>query len=55
MATLVMGVRSKTVLNEIGPVEIEVPSDVDASFQPKIGRKRQRRLLGVSCNVAGGG
>ena len=28
------GVRSKTVLTEIGPVEIEVPRDVDASFTP---------------------
>ena len=25
-------VRSKTVLTEIGPVEIEVPRDVEASF-----------------------
>ena len=41
------GVRSKTVLTEIGPVEIEVPRDVDASFQPAIVRKRQRRLTGV--------
>jgi putative transposase len=41
------GIRSKTVLTEIGPVEIEVPRDVDASFQPKIVRKRQRRLTGV--------
>jgi putative transposase len=30
------GVRSKTVLTEIGPVEIDVPRDVDASFQPQI-------------------
>ena len=41
------GIRSKTVLTEIGPVEIEVPRDVDASFQPKIVRKRQRRLTRV--------
>jgi putative transposase len=41
------GVRSKTVLTEIGPVEIDVPRDVDASFTPKIVRKRQRRLTGV--------
>jgi putative transposase len=41
------GVRSKTVLTEIGPVEIGVPRDVDASFTPKIVRKRQRRLTGV--------
>ena len=41
------GVRSKTVLTEIGPVEIEVPRDLDASFQPQIVKKRQRRLTGV--------
>src|SRR4029453_5729061 len=42
------GVRSKTVLTEIGPVEIDVPRDVDASFTPKIVKKRQRRLTGVA-------
>jgi hypothetical protein len=31
-----IGVRAKTVLTEIGPVEIEVPRDTDASFQPQI-------------------
>jgi putative transposase len=41
------GVRSKTVLTEIGPVEIDVPRDLDASFEPKIVKKRQRRLTGV--------
>jgi putative transposase len=41
------GVRSKTALTEIGPVEIEVPRDIEASFQPQIVRKRQRRLTGV--------
>jgi transposase-like protein len=35
------------VLTEIGPVEIEVPRDLAASFQPKIVKKRQRRLTGV--------
>ena len=33
------GVRTKTVLTEIGPVEIDVPRDVDASFQPRIVKK----------------
>ena len=28
------GTRAKTVLTEIGPVEIEVPRDSDASFDP---------------------
>jgi putative transposase len=41
------GVRAKTVLTEIGPVEIEVPRDTDASFTPQIVKKRQRRLTGV--------
>jgi putative transposase len=41
------GVRSKTVLTEIGPVEIEVPRELDASSQPAIVKKRQRRLTGV--------
>jgi transposase-like protein len=41
------GVRCKTVLTEIGPVEIEVPRDVDASFTQTIVKKRQRRLSGV--------
>src|SRR6476469_6115211 len=41
------GVRSKTVLTEIGPVEIDVPRDTDASFEPQIVKKRQRRLTGV--------
>ena len=37
----------KTVLTEIGPVEIEVPRDRDGSFEPVIVRKRQRRLDGI--------
>ncbi|CAM3271698.1 IS256 family transposase [Williamsia muralis] len=41
------GTRSKTVLTEIGPVEIEVPRDVDSSFDPQIVKKRQRRLTGI--------
>ncbi|UGY93934.1 IS256 family transposase [Streptomyces gobiensis] len=41
------GTRSKTVLTDVGPVEIAVPRDRDGSFEPKIVRKRQRRLSGV--------
>lgn len=41
------GARSKTVLTEVGPVEIAVPRDRDGSFEPKIVKKRQRRLTGV--------
>lgn len=41
------GTRSKTVLTEIGPVEIDVPRDTDSSFAPQIVKKRQRRLTGI--------
>ncbi len=41
------GTRSKTVLTEIGPVEIDVPRDRNGTFEPKLVRKRQRRLTGV--------
>ncbi|NKY31453.1 Transposase for insertion sequence element IS905 [Nocardia gamkensis] len=41
------GTRSKTVVTEIGPVEIDVPRDTSSTFEPKIVRKRQRRLSGV--------
>jgi transposase-like protein len=41
------GRRSKTVLTEVGPVQVDVPRDRDSSFEPVIVRKRQRRLDGV--------
>jgi putative transposase len=41
------GTRSKTVLTEIGPVEIDVPRDRDGSFEPVIVKKRQRRPSGI--------
>ncbi|RPF30251.1 transposase-like protein [Streptomyces sp. Ag109_G2-6] len=41
------GTRAKTVLTDVGPVEISVPRDRDGSFEPKIVRKRQKRLTGV--------
>src|SRR4051812_30238328 len=41
------GRRGKTVLTDIGPVEIAVPRDRDGSFEPQIVKKRQRRLTGV--------
>ncbi|HEX9355210.1 MAG TPA: IS256 family transposase, partial [Streptosporangiaceae bacterium] len=41
------GSRAKTVLTEAGPVEVEVPRDRESTFEPKIVRKRQRRLSGV--------
>jgi transposase-like protein len=41
------GTRSKTVITEIGPVEIDVPRDRDGTFEPLTVRKGQRRLEGV--------
>jgi transposase-like protein len=41
------GRRAKTVLTEAGPVELSVPRDRDASFDPVIVPKRQRRLGGI--------
>jgi putative transposase len=41
------GKRTKTVLTDIGPVEIEVPRDRAGTFEPQIVKKRQRRLSGV--------
>jgi putative transposase len=41
------GSRPKTVITGVGPVQIEVPRDRDASFTPQIVAKRQRRLSGV--------
>lgn len=41
------GTRAKTVLTDVGPVEITVPRDREGSFEPKIVKKRQKRLTGV--------
>jgi transposase-like protein len=41
------GHRAKTVLTDVGPVEVRVPRDVAGTFEPQIVRKRQRRLTGV--------
>ena len=41
------GHRAKIVLTDVGPVEIDVPRDRDASFEPKIVAKRQKRLSGI--------
>jgi transposase-like protein len=45
------GTRSKTVITEIGPVELDVPRDRDGSFEPLTVRKGQRRLDGVDAMV----
>jgi putative transposase len=41
------GTRSKTVVTDIGPIAVAVPRDRNGTFEPKIVRKRQRRLTGV--------
>jgi len=41
------GTRSKTLVTEAGPVQIEVPRDRESSFEPMIVAKRQRRLSGI--------
>ncbi len=41
------GTRGKTVLTDVGPVEISVPRDREGSFEPKIVKERQKRLSGV--------
>ena len=46
------GTRTKTVLTDnAGPVQVEVPRDRDASFEPVIVKKRQRRLTDVDAIV----
>jgi putative transposase len=45
------GTRSKMVLTEIGPVQIEVRRDRAGSFEPVIVPKRRRRLNGVDALV----
>lgn len=41
------GTRAKTVLTDVGPVEVKVSRDTAGSFEPQIVKKRQRRLTGV--------
>jgi hypothetical protein len=36
------GTRSKTVITEIGPVDIDVPRDRDGTFEPVVGRDHDR-------------
>jgi len=45
------GARTKSVLTDIGPVEVAIPRDRDGTFQPQIVRKRQRRLSGLDSLV----
>jgi transposase-like protein len=41
------GKRSKTIVTDVGPVEIEVPRDQEGGFELQIVKKRERRLAGV--------
>jgi transposase-like protein len=45
------GTRPKTVITEVGPVQLEVPRDRNSTFQPQIVPKRRRRLMGVDALV----
>lgn len=45
------GNRAKTVLTDVGPVEVKVPRDTAGSFEPQIVKKRQRRLTGIDAMV----
>ena len=49
------GTRAKTVLTDVGPVEVRVQRDSAGSFEPQLVKKRQRRLPGVdeTSHVAG--
>jgi hypothetical protein len=39
--------RAKTVLIDIGPVQVAIPRDREGTFEPQIVRKRQRQLSGL--------
>lgn len=41
------GSRAKTVITDVGPVELAVPRDRAGTFDPQLVRKHQRRLAGV--------
>jgi transposase-like protein len=45
------GTRSKTVITDIGPVELDVPRDRAGTFAPTVVPKRRRRLGGVDAMV----
>jgi putative transposase len=45
------GARTKSVLTDIGPVEVAIPRDRHGTFEPQIVRKRQRRLCGLDSLV----
>src|SRR5512142_138390 len=47
------GTTPKTLLTDVGPVELEAPRDRAGTFEPQLVRKGQRRLDGVDKLVLG--
>jgi putative transposase len=47
------GTTPKTLLTDVGPVELETPRDRAGSFEPQLVRKGQRRLDGIDKIVLG--
>ncbi len=45
------GTSPKTLITEHGKVQLDAPRDRDASFEPKIVRKRQRRFVGFDDKI----
>ena len=45
------GTRPKTILTEVGPVQLDVPRDRAGTFEPVIVPKRRRRLNGIEALV----
>ena len=45
------GLKSKIVQAEFGQLEIDVPRDRDASFEPQLVKKRQTRLRGLDTRI----
>jgi transposase-like protein len=45
------GAYDKTVVTEIGEVELRVPRDRNGSFEPTVVPKYQRRLDGLAGNI----
>jgi putative transposase len=45
------GITSKTLLTEVGGIELDVPRDRAGSFSPQIVRKRQTRLDGFNDRI----
>ena len=51
VGTPVTGDGSKTLLTDVGHVQVEVPRDRDGTFSPQVVAKRQRRFGGIDDRV----